>query len=151
MTTTSGPQSTTAPSAPSGAPRPPMGSGGAPRGGPGGGYRGGPGGGAGGGYRGGGGGGPRGGPGGRRGGRPRYYARRKLCSYCVDHIDYVDYKDIGRLRRFLSDRFRIEARRKSGACAKHQRALSTAIKRARHLAMLPFSPDHGSGAPGPAR
>jgi len=112
--------------------RPPMGGGSGPRPG---------------GY--GGGGGASGGQ--RRGGRPRFYARRKLCSYCVDHIDYVDYKDIGRLRRFISDRFRIEARRKSGACSKHQRALSTAIKRARHLAMLPYSPDHRSGMAGAAR
>ena len=81
----------------------------------------------------------------RRTGRPRYFARRKVCSFCVDHIEYVDYKDIERLRRFVSQRFKIEARRKTGVCAKHQRALATAIKRARHLAMIPFSPDHRMG------
>ena len=130
MTTAPSQQSTGAPGPSMGERRPMSGPGGPPRGGP-----------------------PRGGPGGRpqRRGRPRYYARRKLCSYCVDHIDYVDYKDVARLRRFLSDRFRIEARRKSGACATHQRALSTAIKRARHLAMLPFSADHPAGSMGPVR
>ncbi len=86
-------------------------------------------------------GGGRGGPGGRRG-RPRYYARRKICTFCVDHVKYVDYKDVDRLRRFLSGRFKMEARRKTGACSKHQRALATAVKRARLMAMLPFSPDH---------
>ncbi len=78
----------------------------------------------------------------RRGGRPRYYARRKLCAFCVDHIKEIDYKQVDRLRRFLSDRCKIESRRKTGVCSKHQRALSTAIKRARALAMLPFSPAH---------
>ena len=83
------------------------------------------------------------GPGGRRpGGRPRYYARRKLCSFCVDHIKYIDYKDVERLRRFLSDRFRMEGRRKTGVCAKHQRGLASAIKRARMLAMLPLGQNH---------
>lgn len=78
----------------------------------------------------------------RRPGRPRYFARRKVCTFCVDHVQYIDYKDIERLRRYVSDRYKIEARRKSGACAKHQRGLATAIKRARHLAMIPFSPHH---------
>ena len=86
-----------------------------------------------------------------RRGRPRYFTRRKICSYCVDHIDQVDYKDVGRLSRFLTDRFKIEARRKSGACAKHQRALSLAIKRARHLALIPYSPDHRTSSAGVAR
>ena len=88
--------------------------------------------------------GPGGGPG-RRPGRPRYYARRKVCSFCVDHVKHIDYKQVDKFRRYLSDRHRIEARRKSGVCAKHQRALSTAIKRARHLALIPFSPDHPTG------
>jgi small subunit ribosomal protein S18 len=57
-------------------------------------------------------------------------------------MDYIDYKDVARLRRFLSDRARIEPRRKTGVCAKHQRRLSVAIKRARHLALLPFTPEH---------
>ena len=107
----------------------------------GGGYR--PGGGrpGGGGYRPGGGR-PGGRPGGFRRGRPRYYSRRKICGFCVDRIEYIDYKDTDRFRRYMTDRWKIESRRKTGVCAKHQRAMSAAIKRARHLALIPFSPDH---------
>ena len=89
----------------------------------------------------GGGGGGRPGGGARRG-RPRYYSRRKICGFCVDRIEYIDYKDTDRFRRYMTDRWKIESRRKTGVCAKHQRALATAIKRARHLALIPFSPDH---------
>ena len=78
----------------------------------------------------------------RRRGRPRYYARRKICTFCVDKVKYIDYKDVPRLRRFISDRYKMEARRKTGVCSKHQRMLSRAIKRARILALIPFSPDH---------
>lgn len=74
---------------------------------------------------------------GRSGGR-----RRRVCIMCADHIRYVDYKNVSFLRRFVSDRARIETRRRTSACAKHQRALSNAIKRARHLALLPYTPDH---------
>ncbi len=83
---------------------------------------------------------PAGGP--RPGGRPRgrYAPRRRVCSFCVDHVKLIDYKDFERLRRYVSDRAKIEPRRKSGVCARHQRALSLAIKRARHLALLPFVP-----------
>lgn len=77
----------------------------------------------------------------RREGRPRYFPRRKVCHFCVDKIQYVDYKDVPRLRRYLSEWMKIESRRKSGTCARHQRMLSTAVKRARHLALLPFTPD----------
>lgn len=77
-----------------------------------------------------------------RRGRPRYYARRKICSFCVDKVEYIDYKDIPRLRRFISDRYKMEARRKTGVCSKHQRMLARAIKRARALALIPYSPDH---------
>ncbi|MCY4651637.1 MAG: 30S ribosomal protein S18, partial [Dehalococcoidia bacterium] len=80
--------------------------------------------------------------GGFRRGRPRYYSRRKICGFCVDHIEFIDYKDTDRFRRYMTDRWKIESRRKTGVCAKHQRAMSTAIKRARHLALIPFSPDH---------
>jgi small subunit ribosomal protein S18 len=77
------------------------------------------------------------------GGRPRrkgrFTPRRKACSFCVDGVKVIDYKDVGRLRRFLSDRGRIEPRRKLGTCAKHQRALAIALKRARHLALLPYT------------
>jgi small subunit ribosomal protein S18 len=68
--------------------------------------------------------------------------RRRVCSFCVDKVTIIGYKDAGRLRRFLSDRARIEPRRKMGTCAKHQRALTTALKRARHLALLPYTPEH---------
>ena len=81
-------------------------------------------------------------PGGQRRGRPRYYSRRKICGFCVDRIEYIDYKDIDRFRRYMTERWKIESRRKTGVCSKHQRALATAIKRARHLALIPFSPDH---------
>ncbi|MSQ06983.1 MAG: 30S ribosomal protein S18 [Dehalococcoidia bacterium] len=100
-----------------------------------------------GGYRPGGSGGPRtGGPGGgdRRGrpegGRGRFPPRRRYCIFCAEHVLLIDYKDVERLRRFVSDRAKMEPPRKTGVCAKHQRELSTAIKRARHLALLPFVP-----------
>lgn len=75
----------------------------------------------------------------RFGGGGRYYPRRKVCAFCMDRIDYIDYKDIGRLRRYISERGKIEPRRQTGTCAKHQRALATAIKRARHVALVPFT------------
>jgi small subunit ribosomal protein S18 len=85
--------------------------------------------------------GPGGGPGGRgpRRGGGRYVPRRKVCAFCVDNVGEVDYKDIARLRRHLSERGKIEPRRKLGTCAKHQRSLTVAIKRARHVALLPFT------------
>ncbi|MBM3942683.1 MAG: 30S ribosomal protein S18 [SAR202 cluster bacterium] len=58
--------------------------------------------------------------------------------FCAEHIETIDYKDVERLRRFVSDRAKMEPPRKTGVCAKHQRELSAAIKRARHLALLPF-------------
>jgi small subunit ribosomal protein S18 len=73
--------------------------------------------------------------------RPRY-GRRRVCSFCADHIKVIDYKEVERLRRFLSDRAKIEPRRKTGTCAKHQRRLAIALKRARHLALLPFAAGH---------
>jgi small subunit ribosomal protein S18 len=76
------------------------------------------------------------------GARGRYTPRRKVCQFCVDKISYIDYKDISRLRRHLTDRAKIESRRKTGTCAKHQRALATALKRARHVALLPYTADH---------
>jgi len=65
-----------------------------------------------------------------------------VCAFCVDKIKEVDYKDLGRLRRFLSERGKIEPRRKTGTCAAHQRSLNVALKRARGLAMLPFTAEH---------
>jgi small subunit ribosomal protein S18 len=82
-------------------------------------------------------GGARGGP--RRGGGGRFGGRRKVCGFCVDKIGEVDYKDTPRLRRYISERGKIEPRRKLGTCARHQRSLTTAIKRARHVALLPFT------------
>jgi len=91
---------------------------------------------------------PRGG-GGRFGGRGRgrFAPRRRVCSFCVDHVKIIDYKDLDRIRRFISDRAKIEPRRRTGVCAKHQRALRLAIQRARHLALLPFVP-YQAGTPG---
>ena len=65
-------------------------------------------------------------------------AKRKVCSFCVDNIEHIDYKDAPRLRRYLSERGKILPRRITGTCAKHQRQLTVAIKRARHIALLPF-------------
>lgn len=65
-------------------------------------------------------------------------SRRKVCSFCVDKIDTIDYKDAARLRRFMSERAKILPRRVTGTCARHQRELTVAIKRARHIALLPF-------------
>lgn len=67
--------------------------------------------------------------------------RRKICQFCVDKIHDIDYKDLPRLRRFISERSKILPRRMTGNCAKHQRQLSIAIKRARHIALLPYSTD----------
>jgi len=64
--------------------------------------------------------------------------RRKVCTFCVDKIATVDYKDVGRLRKFMSERGKIVPRRVSGNCARHQRQMTTAIKRARIMALLPF-------------
>jgi small subunit ribosomal protein S18 len=72
----------------------------------------------------------------------KFTPRRKVCQFCVDKIKEVDYKDLGRLRRFLSERGKIEPRRKTGTCATHQRALNVALKRARQLALLPFTAEH---------
>jgi small subunit ribosomal protein S18 len=80
--------------------------------------------------------------GGRRRPRGRYSRRRKVCMFCAEHVTAIDYKDVSRLRRFLSERARIEPGRKLGTCAKHQRALSQALKRARHLALLPYTGEH---------
>jgi len=65
-----------------------------------------------------------------------------VCAFCTDKIDIIDYKRPDRLRRFLSDRGKIKPRRRTGTCAKHQRRLAVAIKRARHLALLPYVAEH---------
>ena len=68
-------------------------------------------------------------------------ARKKVCGFCVDKVERIDYKDIARLRRYMSERGKLLPRRVTGTCAKHQRDLTVAIKRARHLALLPYSAD----------
>ena len=145
------------PTSPGSAPRPPAQTGGplgAPPsrpagGGPGGGrppYGGGPGGrppgGPGGGRPPGGGGRPpgRGGPRGGRGGR-RFGPRRRVCAFTVEKVT-PDYKDVDRLRRYISEQGKIEPTRKTGTSAKNQRLLALAIKRARYLALLPYAPEH---------
>jgi small subunit ribosomal protein S18 len=72
-----------------------------------------------------------------RGGQQRQ-RRKKVCQFCVDR-GKIDYKDVSRLRRFISERAKIMPRRVTGTCAKHQRELTTAIKRARHIALLPYT------------
>lgn len=71
----------------------------------------------------------------RRNRRPR----RKVCSFCVDKVEEIDYKDAAKLRKFITERGKILPRRISGTCAKHQRQLTIAIKRARNVALLPFT------------
>ncbi|MBO4694096.1 MAG: 30S ribosomal protein S18 [Clostridia bacterium] len=68
-------------------------------------------------------------------------ARKKVCHFCVDRVEEIDYKDIAKLRKFVSERAKILPRRATGTCAKHQRALTTAIKRARQVALLPYTND----------
>ena len=72
-----------------------------------------------------------------RGGR----RRRKVCAFCVDKVEAIDYKDVAKLRRYMSERGKILPRRMTGTCAEHQRQLTVAIKRARHLALLPYVTD----------
>ena len=70
-----------------------------------------------------------------------YYRRRKVCKFCADKIEYIDYKDVKLLQQFVPERAKILPRRISGNCARHQRTLQQAIKRARHVALLPFITD----------
>ena len=65
--------------------------------------------------------------------------KKKVCSFCVDKIEHIDYKDVGRLRRYITERGKIVPRRISGNCAHHQRQMTIAIKRARTVALLPFT------------
>ncbi|MEE9220113.1 MAG: 30S ribosomal protein S18 [candidate division NC10 bacterium] len=73
--------------------------------------------------------------------RRKSYSRKKVCKFCVDKLEQVDYKDVRRLRSFVTDRGKIVPRRISGTCAPHQRQLGMAIKRARNIALLPFVAD----------
>jgi len=69
---------------------------------------------------------------------PWYGNRRRSCYFCEQNIDHVDYKEVDTLRQFLTDRGKIRSRRQTSTCAQHQRQLARAVKRARHLALLPF-------------
>src|SRR5947208_5723387 len=122
--------------APGGAPRREGGHGGGhggPRreGGPGGGGSGGP-----------------GGPGGRPRGKRQYFRKKKVCKFCVERMDFIDYKRADILSQFVQERGKILPRRMTGVCARHQRWLGVAIKRARNIALLPFAGSAaGSSAP----
>ena len=67
--------------------------------------------------------------------------KKKVCSFCQDKVACIDYKDVAKLRRYVSERGKILPRRITGNCAKHQRALTTAIKRARHVSLMPYTQD----------
>lgn len=71
--------------------------------------------------------------------RPRNVKKKKVCSFCMDKVDHIDYKEYGRLRKFITERGKILPRRITGNCARHQRQLTVAIKRARTVALLPFT------------
>lgn len=78
----------------------------------------------------------------RRKGRERVlFRRKKYCKFCEDKNDYIDYKDVRLLQNYIPERGKIQPRRISGTCATHQRRLMTAIKRARHLALIPYTTD----------
>ena len=76
-----------------------------------------------------------------KGGMRMRRAKRKVCSFCVDKATDIDYKDVAKIRKYVSEKGKILPRRISGNCAKHQRQLTSAIKRARHIALLPFTTD----------
>ncbi|QRN85060.1 30S ribosomal protein S18 [Clostridia bacterium] len=65
--------------------------------------------------------------------------RRKVCSFCVDKVDYIDYKDVNKLKKYVTESGKILPRRITGTCAAHQRQITTAIKRARHIALMPYT------------
>lgn len=74
--------------------------------------------------------------------RKRGRRKKRVCQCCADKVTTVDYKDISKLRRYVSERGKILPRRITGNCAKHQRALTTAIKRARHVSLMPYTQDY---------
>ncbi len=74
-----------------------------------------------------------------KGGRPVRRSRKKVCSFCMEKAETIDYKDTAKLRKYISERGKIVPRRVTGTCAEHQRHLTTAIKRARHVALLPYT------------
>ena len=72
----------------------------------------------------------------------KFAPKRKVCPFCASRSKVIDYKDTGMLGRFISDRGKIEPRRRTGTCNRHQHSLALAIKQARHVALLPFVPEH---------
>ncbi len=76
---------------------------------------------------------------GKEGGKRFFFRRRKVCKFCADKIDYIDYKDVKTLQAFVPERGKVLPRRMFGTCAEHQRKLTLAVKRARNIALLPFS------------
>ena len=74
-----------------------------------------------------------------KGGRPVRRSRKKVCSFCMEKVETIDYKDTAKLRKYITERGKIVPRRVTGTCAQHQRHLTTAIKRARHVALLPYT------------
>jgi small subunit ribosomal protein S18 len=77
-----------------------------------------------------------------RGGSAKPFARKgrpRVCYFCKEKVGYVDYKDVALLRRFLSDRGKIRARRVTGSCARHQRDIALAVKNAREMALIPYT------------
>jgi len=76
---------------------------------------------------------------GKEQGKRYFFRRRKVCKFCADKIDYIDYKDVKLISAFVPERGKVLPRRMFGTCAEHQRKLSLAIKRARHIALLPFA------------
>lgn len=78
----------------------------------------------------------------RSGGYRRGYSRRKVCAFCAEKERVINWKEADRLRRYINDSGSIRSRRKTGTCAKHQRRLAIAIKRARHMSMLPYTVEH---------
>jgi small subunit ribosomal protein S18 len=85
--------------------------------------------------------------GGMRTNRTRYVPKRKVCFFCANKNEVIDYKSPEKLRSYVSDMAKIDPRRRTGTCAKHQRAMAVAIKRARHLALLPYTSDHSFTPP----
>ena len=78
----------------------------------------------------------------KRPGRGRFIPKRKVCMFCTDATKTIDYKNTSLLREFITDRGKIQARRRTGLCPKHQRKVSAAIKRARYIALLPYTAEH---------
>jgi len=106
-----------------------------------------------------------GGPGGRPRGKRQYFRKKKVCKFCVEKMDFIDYKRADILSQFVQERGKILPRRMTGVCARHQRWLGVAIKRARNIALMPFAGSaagtlapravppgaaHGAGAAAPA-